>query len=845
MINPDFLDKIKELEKRIIELEKSEEKARNLFENAPVSILEVDFSAIKDVIESEKAKGVKDFKQFFNDHPESIQLCIDKIRIKSINKAAFLLYEAESEEDFQTNFVVTFAQESRSGFIEQVINLNNEENPSGFESVIRTFTGKEVFVSVKLVIPVEYEDTWSHILVSLFDITEQKKAEELLRIQRDISINFSKFVTLKDICFQLLKDMIQIEALDSGGVYLRDQETGELDLIAYLGLGEEFIRSVAHFDADAPQSQFVLDGEPLYKTYVESGFPVDDVRRKEGLKVLAVIPVKHDNVVIAVLNMASHTHAEIPASSRNIIESIGGMIGSYLAHAKAESALKKSEERYHLLLHNIPYVTWISKRNGNTVFMSENVIDYFGFSPEEICKNNTLYWFDRIHPEDLEKVTVMWKQLFINNGFFDIEYRIRRKDNEWIWIHDRAVNTFEKKGVWYAYGLFSDITESKLMEEQLRQSEKMQAIGQLSGGIAHDFNNQLAGILTYAELIGSAVAEDPVLSAYIRNMMSCINHSSNLTSQLLAFSRKGKYQSIDIDIHSIIMEIINILHHSIDKKINIEKKFLARSHFVSGDPSQIQNALLNIALNSRDALPDGGTISFITENVNLDETLENEMCLNQEQSELILITIHDTGIGMSKDIMDHIFEPFFTTKEKGKGTGMGMAAVYGTVKNHNGAIRLDSHPGKGSSVKIYLPSLYKEEKSREMPLKINEKREGEAHILFVDDEQSIRESVEIILTQLGYTITLSENGEKALEYYSKNWDKTDIVILDMIMPVMNGHETFLKMKEINPGIIALLISGYMVSENIQKALTSGIAGFISKPFSRKEFTEKIRELLDR
>lgn len=836
---------ITERKKIIKALEKSEEKYRNLFEDAPISLWEEDFSLVKEYIDTLKAGGVTEFENYFQEHPESIQLCVEKIKIISINKASVSLHKAENKEQLLQNFIATFSENSLDVFAKQLISLINGESSNQTESILKTITGKEIYVSVKWVLPYEYKNTWSRILVSILDITEKKKTEELLRIQRDMSINFSKFGKIKEVCFQLLKDIMRIEAIDSGGVYLRDQDTGCLDLIAHLGLPEELIRVTSHLDAETPQCKLVLKGESVYFNYSESDLPRDEIRAKEGLKALAVIPIKHNDEVIAVLNVASHIYTEIPDASRNIIESIGGMVGSFIAQIKTESALRESDERYHMLIHNIPYVTWISDVDGNTVFISENVINYYGFTPEEIYKNNTRYWFGRIHPEDVDKVKQAWAKLFEKNEPFDIEYRIKHKDDTWIWLHDRSVDTYEKKGVQYVYGIFADITNKKQIEEQLLQSEKMQAIGQLAGGIAHDFNNQLAAILTYSELIKSAVSENPGLSQYIRNIISCINHSTNLTSQLLAFSRKGKYQSVEIDIHKIIMEIINILSHSIDKKIIIEKELLALSHFISGDPSQLENAILNIALNSRDAMPDGGKISFITENADFDEDSLKKMPLTINPGKYIILTVRDNGVGMEAEILNRIFEPFFTTKEKGKGTGMGMAAVYGTVKNHKGTIRISSNPGKGTSVRIYLPVMpVKDKVLKPIPEKSRKKR-GRAHILFVDDEQMIRESIRIILTHLGYEISLCKNGAEAYDFYSKNWKKVDLVILDMIMPEMNGYESFLKMREINPHIKALLLSGYSTWEDTQKALENGISGFINKPFGHREISERIESILNR
>jgi two-component system cell cycle sensor histidine kinase/response regulator CckA len=824
--------------------EKSEEQYKNIFEDAPLALGEIDLSQVKEYLDSIKSNEVCEIKQYFHEHPEGIRVCLQKIRIIAINKKAITLYGAATKEELIHNFAHTFPEKFLEAFKEQIIALIDGERSYEKESIVKTLDGKEMYVSIKWILPSEYIHTWSRVLVSIIDITEKKKAEELLRIQRDVSLKFSTFSTMKELCLQILKDVMQIEEIDSGGVYIRNPSTGEVNLVDHMGLSEEFISVTSHYDADSPQNRIILEGKPIYTEYTKTGLPLDDIRRKEGLKAVAIFPVKHNNEIIASLNVASHTYTEIPLSSRTIIESIGGMIGSFIARVEAELALRESEERYHMLLQNIPYVTWISDIDGNTVFISENVIDYYGFTPEEICSSGTLYWFDRIHPEDVERVKKAWLQLLDKGESFDMEYRIKRKDGKWIWIFDRAVNTYKKKGIPYAYGIFSDITSKKQMEEYFRHSEKMQAIGRLAGGIAHDFNNQLAAILIYVELLKGAVSGDPNLEAHVRNIISCIKYSSNMISQLLAFSKKGKFQSIQVDVHNLIMEVINILTHSIDKKIRVEKDFRAHLRFISGDPSQLENAILNIALNARDAITGSGTILFITDNVDLDQIKINEIPFQITPGTYILITVRDNGIGMNIEVLHRIFEPFFTTKEKGKGTGMGMAAVYGTVKNHKGGIRVISEQGKGSTVKIYLPVIDTACESGQTPFRKTTGKAVPAHILFVDDKKVMCKSVKTILTQAGYKVSICSDGREALDFYSKNWENVDLVILDMIMPEMNGFETFLKMREIHPDVKALLVSGYSREEEIQKAQEEGISGFIQKPFSLNDISEKIALVLD-
>ncbi|MHC4874727.1 MAG: response regulator, partial [Planctomycetota bacterium] len=384
------------------------------------------------------------------------------------------------------------------------------------------------------------------------------------------------------------------------------------------------------------------------------------------------------------------------------------------------------------------------------------------------------------------------------------------------------------------------VTERRQLEEHLRQTEKMNAIGQLAGGIAHDFNNQLSGILGYADFLSKRLTE-PKLNRFAENIKRGAKRAADLTAQLLAFSRKGKFFSIPVDVHNIIDEIVSILNHSIDKRINVIQKMSAENSISKGDPTQIQNALLNLGLNARDAMPEGGELRFETCNTALDEDFCNSQPDKITPGEYICISVSDTGCGMSLEIQNRIFEPFFTTKEQGKGTGMGLASAYGTICTHNGTIKIQSEENKGSIFQVYLPASDKEVKTTSSSQ--GKLQHGSANILLVDDEEIIRELAEDLLHDLGYNVNVCENGQEAIEYYEKNWQQIDLVILDMVMPEVSGKDTFTALKKINPEICAVLSSGYSINGEAQKILDQGVKSFIGKPFDEAQLSETISEVL--
>jgi two-component system cell cycle sensor histidine kinase/response regulator CckA len=384
-----------------------------------------------------------------------------------------------------------------------------------------------------------------------------------------------------------------------------------------------------------------------------------------------------------------------------------------------------------------------------------------------------------------------------------------------------------------------DITENRAIEDQFSQTQKMDAIGQLAGGIAHDFNNQLSIITGFAELIRNKTTGNEMLSRYADNILQTARRSADLTGQLLAFSRKGKYRSIPVDVHRIVAEVVNILIHTIDKRITIRQQFKAGTAVTTGDPTQIQNAFLNLALNARDAMPDGGNLTFATELTTLDRSYHDMKKYVISPGQYIIVSITDSGMGMDAETRSHLFEPFFTTKEKGKGTGMGLPAVYGIVKNHKGAIHVYSEPGRGTTIKIYLPAAGIEARDDQAEVPKMPAMNSKLNILFVDDEQMMREMAKEMLQGFGHTVLLCDNGQAAVDRYKESWKSIDLVILDIIMPVMGGRAAFTALRRINPKVKVILSSGYSMNDEAQQIIDEGALEFVQKPFNSSQIAEAI------
>ncbi len=392
----------------------------------------------------------------------------------------------------------------------------------------------------------------------------------------------------------------------------------------------------------------------------------------------------------------------------------------------------------------------------------------------------------------------------------------------------------------------SELEEKQRLEDMLHHSQKMDALGQLAGGIAHDFNNMLAGITGYANLIKRWAVKDPQkVATFVDTILNASERASDLVNKLLAFARKGKYQVVVVDVHKSIDEVIAILEHTLDRRIRIERKCQASPSTVSGDPGQIQNAFLNLALNARDAMPEGGVLTFSTRIETLQEGDTDRFDLHLKPGEYLVVSVGDTGVGMSRETLSHIYEPFFTTKDVGKGTGLGLASVYGCVKSHSGFINVKSEPGRGTAFQVHLPIL--RQTGQQAPEKGAETRgmpTGKGHVLVVDDEEIIRGFCKELLTDSGYSVTECCDGLEAVEYFQKRHKRVDVAIVDMIMPRMSGVDCIREIRRIDPELRVILSTGYDFTNKTQHLISSGITDFLQKPFRESDLLKAVGRVFE-
>ncbi len=385
-----------------------------------------------------------------------------------------------------------------------------------------------------------------------------------------------------------------------------------------------------------------------------------------------------------------------------------------------------------------------------------------------------------------------------------------------------------------------DETEKERLEERLRHAQKMESLGRLAGGIAHDFNNLLSPILAASELIQLGCDTPEELCHHASLIQQSAERAAGLTRQMLSFSRKEQTVSGRIDIHKVIDESIGMLKHTIDRKIEIFTHFQSAAPFMMGDATMLQNAILNLAINARDAMPDGGRLTFSTKTVQLkadDPQLQSESLLPGPYLE---IQIKDTGMGMDSETLQHIFEPFFTTKARTKGTGLGMATAYSTITRHQGAIHVASTVNQGTTISIIVPQCSSDASPSTLTATMVH---GQGRILVVDDEDWIRHLLENALTKLGYTVSTAANGKEAVAFYQNCADEIDLVILDYMMPKMNGRETLAFFHREAPNLPVLFCSGFSAGIHKEQLIEEGAVGFVEKPFQIAAFSKTIAEIL--
>jgi PAS domain S-box-containing protein len=510
---------------------------------------------------------------------------------------------------------------------------------------------------------------------------------------------------------------------------------------------------------------------------------------------------------------------------------------------RAETKLGQSEEKYRTLIENIQDGV-ILIQDLKLQFFNEAFVKLVGYEANELAGMD---FRQLIAPEDIDWVVDRYRRgQDGQNVRRESEFRMLHKDGETRIFVNMSLGFVYFRGSIAGMGTVKDITERRLVEKerqrleaQLQQAQKMEAVGTMAEGIAHDFNNLLMGIQGLTSLVMFDIDAAHPHIEHLKEIEACVKSAADLTNQILGFARGGKDEINPTDLNELI-ESSSQMFGRTKKEINIFKAYQKFVWTVEVDQGQIGQVLMNLFVNARQAMPGGGTLSITTENINLDAVYVKPFQV--KAGRYVKFSVTDTGLGMDENTQKKIFDPFFTTKEMGRGTGLGLATVYGIIKNHGGFIEVSSKKGHGTTFTVYLPAIeidiVAEKKADE------ELMRGCENVLIVDDEDLILDVGQRLLRRMGYSVLTARNGEEAIEIYSRQKGDIEMVILDMIMPDMSGGEVYDRLREINPGIKVLLSSGYSLRGQATDILARGCMGFIHKPFNMRELSHKLREVIE-
>lgn len=509
----------------------------------------------------------------------------------------------------------------------------------------------------------------------------------------------------------------------------------------------------------------------------------------------------------------------------------------------AEEMLRRSEERYRHLFEDSLDTIYVTTPSGKFIDINTAGVTLLGYdSKEELLSLESV---SELYEDPGERESA--KALLEKHGFIkDNPITLKRKDGGRIIVHDSSTVIRDADGKIAAYrGILKDVTEKKMLEEQLLQSQKLESLGQLTSGIAHDFNNVLGGIIGFAELALGKVSDDHPVNSYLTRIYGLADRAAKITKQLLAFSRRQILMPRDVDLNSLIEEMLELLRRLLGERIQIRFAPGRSLSTVKVDPSQFEQVLLNLAVNAGDAMKQVGTLTIETANVFLDEAYCRKHA-GVKPGEYVMTSVSDTGMGIEPSVMERIFEPFFTTKEIGKGTGLGLSVVHGIVRQHGGTINVYSEVGKGSTFTVYFPALKGVAVSpADQQNEVRELEGGTETILLVEDNDEMREFMSTLLIENGYEVLAAHEGEEGVRIFEQNASKIALVITDIVMPKMTGRELRDAIRAKFSHSKFLFISGYADSVVHHGFILDEKVDFLQKPFNAFDFTRRAREIIDR
>jgi two-component system, cell cycle sensor histidine kinase and response regulator CckA len=771
----------------------------------------------RDVTEQRRAKAAleqseRDYRAIFEQaHDAIIIFAPENEVILDVNERACEIY-GFSRTEFIGMSIHAISKNPERG-VEKVQETLDTGEYLNFETVQYRRDGTEMFLEINAS-KIDYQGRPSIISINR-DITERKLAEKTLREnQRVISTLMSN---LPGMAYRCLNDERWTIEFASDGC---------LELTGYAPA--ELIRNnkISFFDLIHPDDQSLV-WDKVQKA----------IAQNEPFQITYRLMTKSGK-----MKWVWEQGRGIYSYEGELLV-LEGLIEDITERIRAEQALKEAEERYRSLVESSPGVVYLSDPVPpySTIYISPN-IETLGY-PLDDWKRKRDMWASIIHEDDRERVLSEIERSMSQGLDTILEYRVVAEDGTMRWWHDKGRFVLNEKGDKTGWqGVIVDVTETKKLEEQLKQAQKLESVGRLAGGIAHDFNNMLTAINGYSDLTLRRMKEDDPLRRNVAEIKKAGERSAALTQQLLAFSRQQILQTRIIDLNDIITDTAKLLQRLIGEDIQLVTALNPNAGRIEADPGQLSQVIMNLAVNARDAMPQGGKLTIETSRFYQDEK-STARYVSLPPGRYVALSVSDTGVGMSKEIQERVFEPFFTTKEIGKGTGLGLATVYGIVKQSGGNIWVYSEEGLGTTFRVYFPLVENEEQMNDSAAAAETVPMGTETILLVEDEEIVRKLNRQMLEECGYTVFEAANGLEALAIIDQMENKIDLLLTDVVMPKMGGRELAEKLDQTHRRIKTLFMSGYTDDAVMRHGISEVTANFIQKPFTFDTLALKVREVL--
>jgi len=779
-------------------------------------------------------------EQIVENAPEAISVIASEARVVRINTEFTRLFGYTPDEALGNKIDTLIVPPDRYAETAWIAESVNKGHKLSLETRRRRKDGSLVDVLVS-VAPVVVDGQKVATYASYRNITDQKRTEELNSALYAIAARTHAaedpqqfFAAIHNIVGQLMY---------ARNIYIALYDPGA-QLLSFPYFVDEVDPTPASKRLGRGLTEYVLrTGAPLLAT--PAAF--DELVRKGEVELIGApsldwlgVPLKSGSNCFGVLVVQSYTqNVRFGERDLEILKFVSQQLATAIEHKRYEEALRRSEARYRSLILSAAYGIYRCTQAGKFLDVNPALINMLGYtSVEEVLAldpRSDVF----LNPEELERLTEAYHRTKSLNG---VEVQWKCKDGRGIIVRlsGRAMSSVDEPEEVLEI-IAEDITERRQLEEQFRQAQKMEAVGRLAGGVAHDFNNLLMVINGYTEVLLEQLDWREGLYQKVQSIQQAADRAATLTRQLLAFSRKQVLELKVVDVNAVISDMERLLRPLIGENIELVTRLSPEAGRTRADAGQLEQVIMNLVVNAKDAMPEGGRISIQSSGITVHQSFREHRYI--QPGRYVVISLSDTGQGMDKETQSRIFEPFFTTKEKGKGTGLGLSTVYGIVKQSGGYVFLQSDIGVGTTFHIYLPRV-EETTEESSPAKSPERENrGTETVLLVEDEDSVRELVRETLVSRGYKVLEAENGESGLQVGENYKGQIDLLITDVVMPGIGGRELAKKLLLMRPNIGVLFLSGYTEDAVVNHGALGPGRAFLQKPFTLQSLARKVREVL--